>query len=338
MSSPNPNDIERFVLAVSGCGEAGPEQFIRDALNLPPKTRLERQDFQQYYQDFIRGNPADNELWERMHDVHNPTSTKGFISNFFFGADEEKVPAPAAAAPSKPAVVQDPLTTRRAGTINAPVWPKGIDRQKINSSVDERMKIQRRQPWVSAWDGRAPQQQASMVMRPDPIAPARVRMNNIPCAPRGNLVRVQPQWDPRLEGMRIIDHKMLPRELIVDDVTLAEMDRTESFQFPRGPSCPMRVDAPIPRSMVQFRPIDRNQASIEQYMDEQGPEYCSQVYQPPWVQQSIACGRRSLTNSMQRMSMSHTAAKSGSHSVRAMKHTKAKAELDELIRGKHTVY
>jgi hypothetical protein len=220
------------------------------------------------------------------------------------------------------------MTATAPGTINAPTPARGIPPSEIVRRVEQRVAMQQGIPSASQ------------------------RMMSVPIAPRGQgLVRVRAQWDPQLTGMSIVQPSRLPRELILDEVDFKDIVQTPQFFFPPGPTNPIEGGIPISQKMVQFVPVDRNQQSIAAYMQQNNPQYVQQIYQPQWAMQSIASGKarqprdskgryESLSRSMEKLEVkeSHTKAKSTTHSVRAARHTKAKADLDSLLKTHKTIY
>ena len=338
---PNPNDIERFVLATDGGAVelGGAVPYIRQCLN-STELRVSRDLYDQYFQAFIMTNNEDLVLWEKLHGPVAPqTGTKGFFSsigNFFTGDDdveEKKTPAPPAPAPP----IKDGLVTAPAGTVNAPAKSRGLTSNEITRRTQRRIDMQ----------------QQGRVMTPTPP----MRMMMMPPPPRGNMVRVEPQWNSELQGMAIVKHELLPKELIVDDVTLAQLHQTESFRFPPGPQCPVTNGMAIPGNLVKFVPVDRDPHSVCRYMDQQGEDYYRQNVNPPWVTQNIpfqsfSSGKvkepirkphgehRSINKSMKGLALKETstAAKAGAHTARAERHHRAKVELDELLNAHKTAY
>ena len=102
---PNPNDIERFVLATDGgAAELGAVAYIRQSLNVAELTPVSRDLYDQYFQAFIMTNQEDLLLWEKLHGQIAPaTATKGVLSsiaNFFTGDEDEEVKKPTPPAPA----------------------------------------------------------------------------------------------------------------------------------------------------------------------------------------------------------------------------------------------
>lgn len=337
----NPDDIERFVNNHYGCA-GDPVGYIRSSLNIPPQSGLQRDDFMQFYQNFILADASSAFQWDRIHGPQS--STSGFFSNLFYGEDDSAPKGAAAAAPPPPPAARppvEPLTTARPGVTVVPAFPRGVTEQHLHQDIDQRMAMQQQQrnPW-----GELPQ--GPIHCNSATIAPDYQRMRAVPAAPRGNLVRLHPRWSNDLTNMSIVDHQRLPRELIVDDDTLVQLKQTQAYVFNNGV---VRDNTPIPRQFVEFHPVDRNQASIHQYMEQRGPQYCRQVVQPQWVNQSITYGKAhgqprhangefaSLMHGLS-LSSSSTAAKAGSHQSRRAAHVKSKKALEEVMRERKSVY
>ena len=216
---PNPNDIERFVLQAFGCppGRDGAVAYIRDYLQLPPGP-LTRDQYMKFYDEVIESNPAEKQEWDR---IHSATETRGFISNFFFGSDDE----PAA----EPASKKTPPPTPAAPSLAPTTVIK-------NAKIEPLLRVQERVAQVE---------------------PAWSRMSQIPPPPamQGAPIVVNPVWDPRLAGISSVDYGNLPGQFVVDQPTYqqlvqAPMVRFNNAQIPQG----MVQFLPSPYRMQQQLP------------------------------------------------------------------------------------
>jgi hypothetical protein len=326
----NANDLTRFLAATEGCQDTGVDAFIRERLSLRPDETLYKEHYTQYFNDYIEPNAQTLQLWNSLQG----TSTRGIVSwlaggDLFEKGNDAAPPPPqpqqAAAAPAAgdQAPQVDGQVYKPLYTVNAPVPPRLISSNEISSRVQERLNLQQQ-------------------LTPSPAE----RMYGVPPAPRGDgWVRAVPRWDPSLLNMSIVQRDKLPREVVVDAETLKQLIGAPELQFPPGPSNPIEGGLPIHGSMVQWVPVDRNQASIGSWMQRTqaaDPAYFQTVFQPQWATSQPSytqASRRSrsskgefeaMDKKMGKMSLKVAKSKTeGKHGKKKKKEKKTKKKKDD---------